>query len=119
MPLSEDNILLDLFVKVMTTIPLNKIEFGQLSITALQYFLSYAYEKKMAFMTPEYEIFRYSAMMAAKQVSNDAYRTIMEQLPSLEQIKNLIQVENRFMPDQQKIARELEPLIKFIDFGKI
>ena len=40
MPLSEDNILLNLFVKEVSTIPLNTIEFGRLSITALQYILS-------------------------------------------------------------------------------
>ncbi|RIA79405.1 hypothetical protein C1645_840764 [Glomus cerebriforme] len=42
----------------------------------------------LPFATPEYEVFRYSAILAAKQVFNDTYH--------------------------QKIAKELESLIKFI-----
>src|SRR5436309_466374 len=45
MPLSEDDILLSLLVKAVATIPLNTIEFGRLSITALQYLLSCTHEK--------------------------------------------------------------------------
>jgi hypothetical protein len=32
---------------------LNTIEFGRLSITALQYLLSYTYKKEIPFATPE------------------------------------------------------------------
>ncbi|GET03754.1 hypothetical protein GLOIN_2v1482360 [Rhizophagus clarus] len=76
-------------------------------------------EKKNPFITPEYEVFRYSAILAANKVSNDAYETLMERLPTLEQIKNSIQVSNKSITDYQKIAKELEPLTKFIDFGQI
>ncbi|GBC28644.2 hypothetical protein GLOIN_2v1480502 [Rhizophagus irregularis DAOM 181602=DAOM 197198] len=69
MPLSEDNILLNLLVETVATIPLNTIEFDRLSITALQYLLSCTYEKEMTFATSEYEVFRYSAILAAKRVS--------------------------------------------------
>ena len=72
-PLSDNNILLNLLVEVVTTIPLNAVEFDRLSIKALQYFLSCTYEKEEPFVTPEYEVFRYSAILAAKQVSDDAY----------------------------------------------
>jgi hypothetical protein len=71
------------------------------------------------FATIEYEVFRYSAILAAKQVSNDACKYLIEQLPTLEQIKNSTQVENKIVTDHQKVAKELEPLIKFIDFNKI
>src|SRR5437762_10666061 len=73
MLLSEDNILLNLLVETVAIIPLNNIEFGRLSIAALQYLLSYTLESKIPFATSEYEVFRYSAILAAKQVSNDAY----------------------------------------------
>ena len=56
--------------------------------------------------------------LAAKQVS-DACKTLMERLPSLEQLENSIQGENKSISDHQKIAKELEPLINFIDFSQI
>ncbi|CAB5189635.1 unnamed protein product [Rhizophagus irregularis] len=119
MPLSEDNILLNLLVETVATIPLNTIEFDRLSITALQYLLSCTYEKEMTFATSEYEVFRYSAILAAKRVSGDAYNSIMERLPTLEQIKNSFQLEDKFITDRRKITEELNPLIKFIDFRRI
>ncbi|RIA82461.1 BTB/POZ protein [Glomus cerebriforme] len=118
-PSAENNVLLNLLVDALATIPLNSIEFGRLSITALQYLLSCTYEKEKSFATPEYEVFRYSAILAAKQVSDDAYETFMEQLPTLDQLRNPIKVDNNFLIDQQSVAEELEPLIKFIDFRRI
>ncbi|CAG8578535.1 uncharacterized protein OCT59_001006 [Rhizophagus irregularis] len=119
MPISEDNILLNLLVESVATIPLNTIEFGRLSIKALQYLLSCTYDKEKPFVTPEYEVFRYSAIVAAKQVSNDAYVTLMEILPTLEQIKESTEIENRIIVDRQKVSKQLEPLVKFIDFRRI
>ncbi|RGB37156.1 hypothetical protein C1646_59110 [Rhizophagus diaphanus] len=119
MPLSENNILLNLLVEKVATIPLNTIEFNRLSITALQYLLSCTYEKEIAFVTPEYEVLRYSAILAAKQISDDAHKAIMKRLPTLEQMKNSLQVENKFITDHRRIAEELKPLIKFIDFKRI
>jgi hypothetical protein len=124
MPLTEDNILLSSVIEAAATVPLNTIEFGRLSIAGLQYLLSYTYEKEIPFATPEYEVFRYSAILAAKQVSNDAYKTLTKQLPIFEQMKqidNSIQVddENKFIAENQKVAKELEPLIEFIDFRRI
>ncbi|RGB33769.1 hypothetical protein C1646_815823 [Rhizophagus diaphanus] len=119
MPLSKDNVLLTLLVKTVATIPLNAIEFGRLSVKALRYLLSYAHEKEMTFVTTEYEIFRYSAILAAKQVSNDTFNTFMERLPTLEQIEkveNSVQVNTT---DRQEVAKEIESFIKFIDFSKI
>ncbi|POG79865.1 hypothetical protein GLOIN_2v1523732, partial [Rhizophagus irregularis DAOM 181602=DAOM 197198] len=44
----------------------------------------------------------------------------MERVPTLEQIENSVQVlENKIIADHQKIAKELEPLIEFIDFRRI
>src|ERR1043165_9271438 len=90
-PLSEDNTLLNLLVEALSIIPLNTIEFGRLSITALQYFLSCTYGKKeKLFATSEYEVFRYSAILTAKQVSNDACKTLIERLTTSEQLENSI-----------------------------
>jgi hypothetical protein len=118
-PLTEDNILLNLLVEAVSIMPLNNIEFGRLSITGLKYLLSITHEKEVPFATREYEVFRYSAILAAKQVSDDTYKTLMERLPTLEQIENLIKVENKIITNKQKIVKELEPLIKFIDFRRV
>ncbi|GBB90587.1 hypothetical protein RclHR1_01760011 [Rhizophagus clarus] len=119
MPLTEDNVLLNSLVEAVAIIPLNNIEFGRLSIIGLKNLLSITYEKEMPFATREYEVFRYSAILAAKQVSNDTYKTLMERLPTLEQMENSIIVENMIITDRQKVAKELEPLVKFIDFKRI
>jgi hypothetical protein len=127
-PLKEDDILLNLLVESVANIPLNTIEFGRLSITGLQYLLSCTYEKVIAFVTPEYEVFRYSAILAAMQASNCAYNIVIKQLPTLEQLeqieqlgqlKNSVKVENKLITDHQKVVRELEPLVKLIDFRRI
>src|SRR6266542_48372 len=67
MVLTEDNILLSFLVEAVATIPLNTIEFGRLSITALQYLLFCTHKKMKHFATPEYEVFRYSAILVAKK----------------------------------------------------
>ncbi|CAB5189618.1 unnamed protein product [Rhizophagus irregularis] len=119
MPLTEDNILLNLLVEAVAIIPLNNIEFGRLSITGLEYLLSITYGKEVPFVTREYDVFRYSTILAAKQVSNDAYKSLMKLLPTLDQIENIIEVENKSITDRQKVAKEMEPLIKHIDFKRI
>ncbi|RIA82663.1 hypothetical protein C1645_835026 [Glomus cerebriforme] len=118
-PLSEDNLFINLLVEAISAIPLNTIELGRLSIKALQYLLSCTYEKEKPFATPEYEVFRYSAILAAKQVSNDAHNILLERLPTLEQLENSIKIENKVIIDHQKVIKELEPLIKFIEFNQI
>src|SRR5436190_1578830 len=60
MPLTEDNILLNLLVETVAIMPLNDIELGRLSIAGLRYLLSCTHEKETPFATPEYEVFRYS-----------------------------------------------------------
>ncbi|GET60940.1 hypothetical protein GLOIN_2v1842735 [Rhizophagus irregularis DAOM 181602=DAOM 197198] len=115
----EDNVLLNLLVEAVANISLNNIKFGRLSITGLKCLLSYIYEKEKPFATPEYEVFRYSAILAAKQVSNDAHKTLTKLLPTLEKIENPIKVKNKFITDHRKVGKELEPLIKFIDFRRI
>jgi hypothetical protein len=119
MPLSEDNSILNLLVDTVSIIPLDTIEFGRLSITALRHILSCTYKKEKPFATPEYEVFRYSAILAAKRVSNDAYENIVERLPALEQIGNSNQIKNNSVTEHQKVAKELEPLTQFIDFSQI
>src|SRR6266498_468 len=119
MPLTEDNLLLNLFVETVATIALNTIEFGRLSTTALQYLLSYSYEKEKPFATPEYEVFRHSTILVARQVSNYASETLSKRLPTLEEIDDSKQIDNELITDHQKVAKGLEPLIKFIDFRRI
>ncbi|GBB90590.1 hypothetical protein RclHR1_01760014 [Rhizophagus clarus] len=116
MPSTEDNILLNLLVEEVS---LNDIEFGRLSIVGLKYLLSITYEKEKPIATSEYEVFRYSAILTAKQISNDAYKTLIELLPTFKQLENSIKVEKKFITDRQKIAEELEPLVEFIDFKRI
>jgi hypothetical protein len=119
MPLSEDNVLLNLLIDAVANIPLNTIEFGRLSITALQYLLCCTYENEKPFATPEYEVFRYSAILAAKRVTNNTCKNLMKRLPTLEQLENSVQIESKRIFNNQKIAKELEPLIRFIDFKRI
>jgi hypothetical protein len=59
----------------VATIPLNTIEYSRLSTEALQHLLSCTHKKEKTFATSEYEVFRYIAFLAAKEVSNDAYNT--------------------------------------------
>ena len=66
MPLSDNN---NLLVEAAAIIPLNNIEFDRLSIKGLQYLLSCTHGKEdleEPFVTPEYEVFRYSAISAPK-----------------------------------------------------
>ncbi|GBB85567.1 hypothetical protein RclHR1_12060005 [Rhizophagus clarus] len=122
-PLIEDNIFLNLLVEMVAVIPLNNIEFGRLSISGLQYLLACTYDKDKPFATPEYEVFRYGAILASKQVSNDAYKTLKERLQTLKEIKqveNSVQVDNeKLIINHQEIAKKLEPLVKYIDFMRI
>jgi hypothetical protein len=94
MPLSEDNSILNLLVDTVSIIPLDTVEFGRLSVAALRHLLSCTYKKEKPFATPEYEVFRYCAILAAKQVFNDTYETLMERLPSLKQIGDSSQIKN-------------------------
>ncbi|CAI2176210.1 172_t:CDS:1 [Funneliformis geosporum] len=119
MSLTEDNILSNLLVDAVSTIPLNTIGFGRLSIAALRFLLSCTYEKEKYFVTSEYEVFRYSVILVARQVSNDATESLLKQLPTLEQIDHLKKIDNVLIPDHHNVAKELEPLIKFIDFRRI
>lgn len=76
-------------------IPLNSIEVDRLSFLALQHLLSFWPSgitqhrpyvwNKMPFTTTEYEVFRYSVIMAAKRVSDNAvgYRNGFTTLPDI------------------------------------
>ncbi|RIA87768.1 hypothetical protein C1645_827287 [Glomus cerebriforme] len=41
----------------------------------------------------------------------------MEKLPILEQMEQIVQAENKSIPDHQKVAKELEPLYKIKKFN--
>jgi len=53
MSLTEDNLLLNLLIEAVATIPLDTIEFGRLSIAALHFLFSYKREKENFFESPE------------------------------------------------------------------
>ncbi|GBC05761.1 hypothetical protein RclHR1_06400011 [Rhizophagus clarus] len=119
MQLSDDNVLLNFLVEKVATIPLNAIEFGRLSIKALQRLLSYAHGRNMSLATSEYEVFRYSVILVAKQISDNTYKNILKRLPTLEQIEKADDSVQINTVDHQEITKELEPLIKYIDFSRI
>ncbi|CAB5156990.1 unnamed protein product [Rhizophagus irregularis] len=87
----EDNILLNLLEETVSIIPLDTIEHGRLSIKALHHLLSCTYKKEKPFITPEYEVFRHSAILAAKQVSNDAYEALMRSQIESQILSNIIE----------------------------
>ncbi|GES97598.1 hypothetical protein GLOIN_2v1842735 [Rhizophagus clarus] len=120
MTLAEDSILLNSLVESVASMSLNEIEFGRLSIAGLKCLLSYTYKKEKLFATPEYEVFRYSAILAAKEVSNDVHKILMKKLPTLKQLENtnLIKTEDKFTY-HLKVAKKLEPLVRFIDLNQI
>jgi hypothetical protein len=119
MILTEDNTLLNILVEAVATTPLNTIRFGRLSIDALQYLLSCTHKKKKPFATPEYEVFRYSAILVSKGISDNTYKTLIKLLPTLEQLKNPIKINKKIITNRQKVAKELKALVKFIDFRRI
>ncbi|CAI2172824.1 6214_t:CDS:1 [Funneliformis geosporum] len=119
MPLRKENLLLSLLVEKVSTIPLNTIEFGRLSTTALQHLLSCCHEKETPFATPEYEVFRYSTILVARQISNELTEILLKHLPTLERIDESKQIDNDIIPNLEKVSKGLEPLIKFIDFKYI
>jgi hypothetical protein len=119
MPLMANDDLLNLLFETVATTPLNTIEFGRLSINALHYLLFYMNGKEKSFATPEYEVFRYSAILAAKKISNNDYKTLVECLPTLKKMRNSINVKEKVNINHQKIIKKLNPLIKFIDFRRI
>ncbi|RIA87114.1 hypothetical protein C1645_828271 [Glomus cerebriforme] len=115
----DDNILLESLVRSVAALSLNTLEMGRLNIAALQYLLAYTHEKdNLPFATPEYEVFRYSAFLAAKQFSDDAYLSLEERLPTLENVDD-VSNEGKTIVDSEKIFEILEPLTKFIDFKRI
>src|SRR5436190_13868097 len=57
MPLSEDNVLLNLLIYAVAIIPLNTIEFSRLSILGLQYLLSCTHEKKSLLLLQNMKFF--------------------------------------------------------------
>jgi hypothetical protein len=124
-PLIEDDNFLNLLVEAVAVIPLNNIEFGRLSIAGLQYLLSCTNEKEKPFATPEYEVFDIvRAILAAKRVSNDACKTLMERLPTseqIEQVENSVQVDSKdkIIVNHQEITRKLEPLVEHINFMRM
>ncbi|RIA81901.1 BTB/POZ protein [Glomus cerebriforme] len=67
LPNLTDNELFNLLIESVALIPLNSIKIGRLSYLALQHLLSSTYENKMPFMTSEYDVFRYSVILAKKE----------------------------------------------------
>ena len=51
-------------------------------------FLSYSHKKEKPFVTSEYEVFCYNAILVASQVSNDATKTLLKLLPTFKDLDN-------------------------------
>ncbi|RIA87113.1 hypothetical protein C1645_828270 [Glomus cerebriforme] len=118
--ITDDDVLLNLLVKALAIIPLNNIKYGRLSIAGLQYLLSCTHKKEYLFATSEYDVFRYTAILAAKQVSDDAYNYLTEKFQILEKkIEEAPKHRVWSATDRKKVVKILEPLIEFIDFKRI
>ncbi|PKK71049.1 hypothetical protein RhiirC2_441432 [Rhizophagus irregularis] len=137
-----DNILLNSLADSVAVIPLNNLEIGRLSIAGLKYFLEYIHQKEIPFATTEYEIFRYSALLTAKQISYEAFTDLEKRLPTLKKMRDISDDDDDDDDDDDKdddndkdddkdkdddspiiekdrIAEEFEPLTKYIDFRRI
>ncbi|RGB41084.1 hypothetical protein C1646_810858 [Rhizophagus diaphanus] len=90
MPLSEDNIILNLLVETVSIIPLDTIEFGRLSIKALQYLLSCTHKKEKPCATPEYEVFRYGAIHIIEPLEIAPSKIIMDVYRQMAKSSNLV-----------------------------
>ena len=84
-------------------------------------FILYTWKGK-PFATPGYEVFRYSAILVEKQISNDSYKTLM----TLEQLVNSTQIDYKFVIEHQSrfsinsllFPGSLVPFIMFFMFYK-
>ncbi|CAB5205972.1 uncharacterized protein OCT59_021363 [Rhizophagus irregularis] len=122
LPTLVDNELLSLLTESVALIPLNSIAIGRLSFSALLHVLSFTYENEILFMTSEYNVFRYSVIMAAKKVSDNAVEIIETVLPDINKedvtTHSYMEIDD-FNIYRQQIIEELNPLIKYIDFKLI
>ncbi|GBC03175.1 hypothetical protein RclHR1_00500023 [Rhizophagus clarus] len=121
---SAENPFLSLLAESVAKISLNTIDYSRLSFTALQYLLSYTFNKEKPFATPEYEVLRFGAIRAAYQVSNDAATSLKIRLPTLDKMGCPSKLDSKmydseFIINRSKIAELLETLVDFIDFRRI
>ncbi|CAI2163015.1 20159_t:CDS:1 [Funneliformis geosporum] len=115
-----EDMLLNLLIGAVCLINLTTIEFGRLSIGALRLLLSRTHQNQNTIMTKEYEVFRYSAILSAIEVSDEAAEYIKERLPTLENINESFKNdEYEIFAPKQEIARTLENLTGYIDFALI
>ncbi|GES97495.1 hypothetical protein GLOIN_2v1656935 [Rhizophagus clarus] len=131
----DDNILLNSLAESVAVIPLNTLEIGRLSIAGLRYLLEYTYQKDFPFATTEYDVFRYSAILTAKQISDDAYEALKKRLLTSKSVDTTDNDDDdddndddgrgddndndEAIIDRDRIADELEPLTKYIEFKRI
>ena len=120
---SAENPLLTLLTESVAKIPLNTIDHDRLSFAALQYLLSYTFDKDQPFATSEYEVLRFGAIQAAYQISKDAATSLGDRLPALNQIncpkKLNLKVYDKFIINRPEIVEILAELIDYIDFRRI
>ncbi|CAB4403773.1 unnamed protein product [Rhizophagus irregularis] len=116
----NDDALIKLLFEAVATTPLNTIEFGRLSFSALHHLLFHIHGKDKSFATPEYEVLRYGAILAAEKVNNNNYIALIGCLPTLKQIEEeSVDMNKTFVISCKNISKELKPLIKYIDFRRI
>ncbi|CAG8501737.1 3163_t:CDS:1 [Acaulospora morrowiae] len=119
-----DNEIINFLVESIAKIPLDAIEFDQLSFKAFQRLLSMTHDGKMMFVTNEYSVLRFAILLAAKETSQKAFDTFEVRLPTWDKIMDGLYVNNFESSDisddiSGPISQKLESLIEFIDLRRI
>ncbi|CAG8441102.1 6310_t:CDS:1 [Acaulospora colombiana] len=122
MSASAENDLIKLLTEHVALISLDTVKYGELSFQGLQCLLSQTFTTKEPFATPEYTVFRYTVIQAAKHVSDEASYLFEKRLPALSKIDEA----HRFDDDQSKyeeiretITEILSSILPYIDLRRI
>ncbi|CAG8449431.1 7039_t:CDS:1, partial [Acaulospora colombiana] len=120
---STDNGAINFLVDTVARIPLDTIGFDRLSLQALRCLLSKSNDETKIFATSEYSVLRFAILLAAKNVSQEAFSTLEKKLPSWKKIEDGFDFNNNGIPDIEDVcastANILAPIIEFIDLRRI
>lgn len=121
---SEENSLLQILAEYVSSMPLNTIEYNQLSFPALKFLLSYVRGKGKSLPATEYEVFRFVIIHVAHQISKDAVEMLENYLPTMDKIdqiqdSNIIVQNTEFHLFRPQLTEILTPLLEFIDIRRI
>ncbi|CAG8469618.1 11783_t:CDS:2 [Acaulospora morrowiae] len=120
-PLTNNEII-TILMEYVARIPLDDIEYGQLSIEALHFLLSNV--DRTSFATGDYSILRYAILTSAKEIAPDAVNFFEKRLPTLYAI-----FQDDYTIDYSKdmgysnicvsISKKINPLCEYIDLSSI